>query len=56
MSYEYNGSMIQIAHPVQSISVNKSTVVYADKTGMKNTRFASTGDARSFIKWLTAKS
>ncbi|CAM4135872.1 hypothetical protein [Pseudoalteromonas byunsanensis] len=53
MSYEYNGSVIQIAQPVLSISVNKSNVIFADKMGMRNTRFASPSDARSFIKWLT---
>ncbi|CAH9053828.1 hypothetical protein PSECIP111951_02397 [Pseudoalteromonas holothuriae] len=53
MSYEYNGSVIQIAQPVLSISVNKSSVTFADKAGLKNTRFSTSSDARSFIKWLT---
>ena len=52
MSYNYNGSLIQIAHPVQSISVNKSNVIFADKTGLKNTRFATNSDARVFVNWL----
>ncbi|MDP4985669.1 hypothetical protein [Pseudoalteromonas tunicata] len=52
MSYNYNGSLIQIAHPVQSISVNKSNVIFADKTGLKNTRFATNSDARLFVNWL----
>ncbi|BBN83810.1 hypothetical protein PA25_37950 [Pseudoalteromonas sp. A25] len=53
MSYEYNGSLIQIAQPVLSISVNKSNVIFADKTGSKNTRFSTASEARSFIRWLT---
>ncbi|MBE0365271.1 hypothetical protein PULV_a2037 [Pseudoalteromonas ulvae UL12] len=37
---------------MQSISVNKSNVIFADKSGQKNTRFASTSEARLFVKWL----
>ena len=39
MSYKYNGSMIQIAHPVQSISVNKQRVIFSDTQGLKNAMF-----------------
>ncbi|NOU50514.1 hypothetical protein HG263_08165 [Pseudoalteromonas sp. JBTF-M23] len=45
--------MIQIIQPVLSISVNKSNVIFADKTGLKNKRFSTASEARSFIRWLT---
>ncbi|MGO2478735.1 MAG: hypothetical protein ACTH7Q_10325 [Pseudoalteromonas sp.] len=52
MSYSYNGSMIQIAHPVQSISVNKQRVIFSDTQGSKNALFSKASDARLFVKWL----
>ncbi|HCP98887.1 MAG: hypothetical protein ACI87I_002610 [Pseudoalteromonas tetraodonis] len=54
MSYKYNGSMIQIAHPVQSISVNKHRVIFSDTQGLKNALFQKASDARQFVKWLKA--
>ncbi|MBE0456514.1 MULTISPECIES: hypothetical protein [Pseudoalteromonas] len=54
MSYSYNGSMIQIAHPVQSISVNKQRVIFSDTQGLKNALFTKASDARQFVKWLKA--
>ena len=52
MSYKYNGSMIQIAHPVQSISVNKHRVIFSDTQGLKNALFQKASHARQFVKWL----
>ncbi len=54
MSYKYNGSMIQIAHPVQSISVNKQRVIFSDTQGLKNAMFQTARDARVCVKWLKA--
>ena len=54
MSYKYNGSVIQIAHPVQSISVNKQRVIFSDTQGLKNAIFQKASDARQFVKWLKA--
>ncbi|HAU05145.1 hypothetical protein A3733_22215 [Pseudoalteromonas shioyasakiensis] len=54
MSYKYNGSLIQIAHPVQSISVNKQRVIFSDTQGLKNAIFQKASDARQFVKWLKA--
>jgi hypothetical protein len=56
MIYQYNGSAIQVTQPVLSISVNKGNVIFADKAGLKNTRFNTPSEARSFIKWLTSPS
>ena len=53
MSYIYNGSKIQIAQPVHSVSVNNCSVIFADKSGLKTTQFETPSDAREFIKWLT---
>lgn len=52
MCYTYNGQQIRILHPVHSISVNKKSVVFADKCGQKNTKFDSAVDARQFVNWL----
>ncbi|ENO00023.1 hypothetical protein J139_05485 [Pseudoalteromonas agarivorans S816] len=46
--------MIQIAHPVQSISVNKQRVVFSDTQGLKNAMFQKASEAREFVKWLKA--
>lgn len=54
MSYKYNGSLILIAHPVQSISVNKQRVIFSDTQGLKNAIFQKASDARQFVKWLKA--
>ncbi len=54
MSYKYNGSLIQIAHPVQSISVNKQRVIFSDTQGLKNAIFQSPSEARLFVKGLKA--
>ena len=54
MSYKYNGSLIQIAHPVQSISVNKQRVIFSDTQGLKNAIFKKESDALQFVKWLKA--
>lgn len=52
MSYLYNGSQINIAQPVQFISINKHHVVFTDKQGAKQARFAKLSDARHFVNWL----
>ena len=52
MSYTYNGQQIRILHPVHSISVNKKSVVFADKRGQKNTKFESAIEAKQFVNWL----
>jgi hypothetical protein len=52
MSYTYNGSEIQIAHPVQTISINNLQVIFADSQGQKSTKFDTKSQARQFVKWL----
>ncbi len=52
MSYNYNGSQIHVAHPVQSISVNKQCVIFADKYGQTKSSFKNATDARRFLNWL----
>ncbi|WP_170940425.1 hypothetical protein [Pseudoalteromonas sp. NBT06-2] len=52
MSYTYNGSEIQIAHPVQTISINNLRVIFADSQGQKYTQFDTKSHARQFVKWL----
>ncbi|SFC15951.1 hypothetical protein [Pseudoalteromonas denitrificans] len=52
MSYTYNGSQIQIAHPVHTISINKQRVIFADTQGQKCTQFETSSEARQFVKWL----
>ena len=52
MSYTYKGSEIQIAHPVQTISINNLRVIFADNQGLKTTCFETKSQARQFVKWL----
>ncbi len=52
MSYLYNGSQINVAQPVHSISINKHRVVFTDKQGAKHARFIKLSEARHFVNWL----
>ncbi len=52
MTYQYQGSDIEVTHPVNSISINQRKVIFADKQGNKRQLFANKTDARRFLAWL----
>ncbi|GAA4886570.1 hypothetical protein [Ferrimonas pelagia] len=52
MTVTLNGSTIQIARPVHSISVNKNRVAFKDVQGDKCAELASASERRSFIELL----
>lgn len=55
MNYSYQGSNIQVALPVNFVSINKSKVVIADQNGNQQHAFNNKSDARRFLSWLTKR-
>ncbi|ASJ96630.1 hypothetical protein FGA12_08240 [Shewanella marisflavi] len=52
MSYKVNGHEITVNFPVDSISVNKSSIAFTDSVGKNRQTFAKRTDALQFMKWL----
>ncbi|RTR32100.1 hypothetical protein [Shewanella atlantica] len=52
MSYNINGHEITVNFPVDSISVNKSSIAFTDSQGKNRQTFSKRTEALSFMKWL----
>ncbi|WP_148300747.1 hypothetical protein [Shewanella marina] len=52
MSYKMNGHEIAVSFPVDSISVNKTSIAFTDKLGKNRQTFAKRSEAMQFMKWL----
>lgn len=53
MNYQYQGETIQLALPVDFVSINKTKVSLTDQSGNKLHAFNNKSDARRFVHWLT---
>ncbi len=52
MSYQVNGHEITVDFPVNSISVNKSSIAFTDSRGKNRETFSKRTEAIKFMKWL----
>lgn len=52
MSYNINGHEITVKFPVDSISVNKTSIAFTDRQGKNKQTFSKRVEAISFMKWL----
>lgn len=52
MSYTVNGHEITVNFPVDSISVNKSSIAFTDSDGKNKQTFTKRTEALKFMKWL----
>lgn len=52
MSYLINGTELHTYPPVESISVNKNTVVFKDAKSKHKVRLNDAGETRQFLNWL----
>ncbi len=52
MSYKVNGHEIIVNFPVDSISVNKSSIAFTDSVGKNKQTFSKRTEALQFMKWL----
>ncbi|WP_299010111.1 hypothetical protein [uncultured Shewanella sp.] len=52
MSYRVNGHEITVDFPVNSISVNKSSIAFTDSRGKNRETFSKRTEALKFMKWL----
>lgn len=52
MSYKMNGHEITVNFPVDSISVNKTSIAFTDRLGKNRQTFSKRTEALSFMKWL----
>ncbi|MCL2919773.1 hypothetical protein [Shewanella litorisediminis] len=52
MSYKLDGHEISVAFPVDSISLNKSSIAFTDKHGKNRQTFSKRTEALRFMKWL----
>ncbi|MBT1445675.1 hypothetical protein KJI95_14265 [Shewanella sp. JM162201] len=52
MSYKFDGHEISVAFPVNSISLNKSSIAFTDKRGSKRQTFKKRTEALKFMQWL----
>ncbi|WOT03820.1 hypothetical protein [Shewanella youngdeokensis] len=56
MSYLVNGHEITVNFPVDSISVNKSSIVFTDSQGKSKQTFSKRTEALKFMNWLLSSS
>ncbi|PVZ64995.1 hypothetical protein [Pelagibaculum spongiae] len=52
MSYLINGHEITVNFPVDSISVNKSSIAFTDSQGKNRQTFSKRTEALKFVEWL----
>ncbi|NRD74475.1 hypothetical protein HQQ94_14770 [Shewanella sp. VB17] len=52
MSYNMNGHEITVNFPVNSISLNKSSIAFTDSLGKNRQTFSKRTEALTFMKWL----
>lgn len=52
MSYNINGHEITVSFPVDSISVNKTSIAFTDRQGKNRQTFSKRVEALNFMKWL----
>ena len=52
MSYLINGHEITVNFPVDSISVNKSSIAFTDSLGKNRQTFSKRTEALKFVEWL----
>ncbi|MGS0677178.1 hypothetical protein [Shewanella sp. 0m-4] len=52
MSYQVNGHEITVNFPVDSISVNKTSIAFTDSQGKNRQTFSKRTEALQFMKWL----
>ncbi|MCK8045558.1 MULTISPECIES: hypothetical protein [Shewanella] len=52
MSYLVNGQEITVNFPVDSISVNKTSIAFTDSQGKNKQTFSKRIEALNFMKWL----
>ncbi|ACA86226.1 hypothetical protein HWQ46_04465 [Shewanella sp. D64] len=52
MSYNVNGHEITVSFPVNSISLNKSSIAFTDSLGKNRQTFSKRTEALTFMKWL----
>ena len=52
MSYKINGHEITVNFPVDSISVNKTSIAFTDRRGKNKQTFSKRTEALNFMKWL----
>ncbi|WP_394203653.1 hypothetical protein [Shewanella waksmanii] len=52
MSYNVNGHEITVNFPVDSISVNKTSIAFTDSVGKNKQTFTKRTEALKFMKWL----
>ncbi|AZQ10365.1 MULTISPECIES: hypothetical protein [Shewanella] len=52
MSYKLDGHEISVAFPVNSISLNKTSIAFTDKHGKNRRTFSKRTEALKFMKWL----
>ncbi|GGI76649.1 hypothetical protein [Shewanella gelidii] len=52
MSYHANGHEITVNFPVDSISVNKTSIAFTDREGKNKKTFSKRTEAIQFMKWL----
>ncbi|QDF66814.1 hypothetical protein FJQ87_08910 [Shewanella sp. SNU WT4] len=52
MSYKIDGLEINVCFPVDSISLNKSSIAFNDRQGKNKQTFTQRTDALKFMKWL----
>lgn len=52
MSYNVNGQEITVSFPVNSISLNKSSIAFTDSLGKNRQTFSKRTEALTFMKWL----
>ncbi|ACJ29583.1 MULTISPECIES: hypothetical protein [Shewanella] len=56
MSYLVNGHEITVNFPVDSISVNKSSIAFTDSQGKNRQTFSKRTEALKFMNWLLSSS
>ncbi len=52
MSYNSNGHEITVNFPVDSISINKTSIAFTDRQGKNKQTFSKRTEALKFVKWL----
>ncbi|WP_108946714.1 hypothetical protein [Shewanella halifaxensis] len=52
MSYLVNGQEITVNFPVDSISVNKTSIAFTDSQGKNKQTFSKRIETLNFMKWL----
>ncbi|WP_372870147.1 hypothetical protein [Shewanella sp.] len=52
MSYILDGHEISVAFPVNSISLNKTSIAFTDKHGKNRRTFSKRTEALKFMEWL----